>query len=333
MSDQILSQEEIDALLGAMAKGEVDIEAEAVPQELKAKTYDLTSQRIIMRDEFYALGEVYDKFTGTLQGALSASLQRSIDVSLVSTEMVKYGDFIKAFPNPTCYNIFSMDPLIGSGLLAIETDLVFSLIDCMFGGDGKPLTQVRDFTLIELRMMRKFAVEVLTNFEKAWDFLFPVKIALKKTETKSEFVHIVNSSELVMVIVFLLHGKEFSGHIYLCISYLMLEPIKEKLSSKYLREKDMAYAWKPQLENLLDDTSVVVVAELGRTVQSVNDLLNLQISDILKLNSGPDDLMTMKIAGVPKFFGFPGVAKGNRAVEITALLSPKGEHQDDGRSK
>ena len=333
MSDQILSQEEIDALLGAMAKGEVDIEAEAVPQELKAKTYDLTSQRIIMRDEFYALGEVYDKFTGTLQGALSASLQRSIDVSLVSTEMVKYGDFIKAFPNPTCYNIFSMDPLIGSGLLAIETDLVFSLIDCMFGGDGKPLTQVRDFTLIELRMMRKFAVEVLANFEKAWDFLYPVKIALKKTETKSEFVHIVNSSELVMVIVFLLHGKEFSGHIYLCISYLMLEPIKEKLSSKYLREKDMAYAWKPQLENLLDDTSVVVVAELGRTVQSVNDLLNLQISDILKLNSGPDDLMTMKIAGVPKFFGFAGVAKGNRAVEITALLSPKGEHQDDGRSK
>lgn len=333
MSDQILSQEEIDALLGAMAKGEVDIEAEAVPQELKAKTYDLTSQRIIMRDEFYALGEVYDKFTGTLQGALSASLQRSIDVSLVSTEMVKYGDFIKAFPNPTCYNIFSMDPLIGSGLLAIETDLVFSLIDCMFGGDGKPLTQVRDFTLIELRMMRKFAVEVLSNFEKAWDFLFPVKIALKKTETKSEFVHIVNSSELVVVIVFLLQGKEFSGHIYLCISYLMLEPIKEKLSSKYLREKDMAYAWKPQMENLLDDTFVVLVAELGRTVQSVSDLLNLQISDILKLNSGPDDLMTMEIAGVPKFLGFPGVAKGNRAVEITALLSPKGEHQDNGRSE
>jgi len=333
MSDQILSQEEIDALLGAMAKGEVDIEAEAVPQELKAKTYDLTSQRIIMRDEFYALGEVYDKFTGTLQGALSASLQRSIDVSLVSTEMVKYGDFIKAFPNPTCYNIFSMDPLIGSGLLAIETDLVFSLIDCMFGGDGKPLTQVRDFTLIELRMMRKFAVEVLSNFEKAWDFLFPVKIALKKTETKSEFVHIVNSSELVVVIVFLLQGREFSGHIYLCISYLMLEPIKEKLSSKYLREKDMAYAWKPQMENLLDDTFVVLVAELGRTVQSVSDLLNLQISDILKLNSGPDDLMTMEIAGVPKFLGFPGVAKGNRAVEITALLSPKGEHQDNGRSE
>jgi flagellar motor switch protein FliM len=333
MSDQILSQEEIDALLGAMAKGEVNLEADAVAQVSKVDTYDLTSQRIIMRDEFYALGEVYDKFSGTLQGSLSASLQRSVEVSLVSTEMVKYGDFIKAFPNPTCYNIFSMEPLIGSGLLAIETDLVFSLIDCMFGGDGKPLTQVRDFTLIELRMMRKFAVEVLSNFEKAWEFLFPVKIALKKTETKSEFVHVVNSSDLVMVIVFLLHGKEFSGSIYLCVSYLMLEPIKENLSSKYLREKDMAYAWKPQLENLLEDTSVEVVAELGRTVQSVSDLLNLQVADILKLNSGPDDLITLSIGNVPKYMGFPGIAKGNRAVEITALLSPKGDHQDNGRSK
>ncbi len=333
MSDQILSQEEIDALLGAMAKGEVNLEADAVAQGPKVDTYDLTSQRIIMRDEFYALGEVYDKFTGTLQGSLSASLQRSMEVSLVSTEMVKYGDFIKAFPNPTCYNIFSMDPLIGSGLMVIETDLVFSLIDCMFGGDGKSLTQVRDFTLIELRMMRKFAVELLSNFEKAWEFLFPVKIALKKTETKAEFVHVVNSSDLVMVIAFLLHGKEFSGNIYLCVSYLMLEPIKEKLSSKYLREKDMAYAWKPQLEHLLDDTSVEVVAELGRTVQSVSDLLNLQVADILKLNSGPDDLITLSIGSVPKYMGFPGIAKGNRAVEIAALLSPKGDHHDNGRSE
>jgi flagellar motor switch protein FliM len=95
----------------------------------------------------------------------------------------------------------------------------------------------------------------------------------------------------------------------------------------------MAYAWKPQLEHLLDDTSVEVVAELGRTVQSVSDLLNLQVADILKLNSGPDDLITLSIGSVPKYMGFPGVAKGNRAVEITALLSPKGDHQDNGRSK
>jgi flagellar motor switch protein FliM len=332
MSDQILSQEEIDALLGAMAKGEVNIETEVAPQVPKIEPYDLTSQRIIMRDEFFALGEVYDKFTGALQTSLSTTLQRSIDVSLVSTEMVKYGDFIKAFPNPTSYNIFSMEPLIGSALLAIETDLVFSLIDCMFGGDGKPLTPNRDFTMIELRMMNKFSMEVLSNFEKSWEFLFPVKISLKKSETKSEFVHIVNANDLVMVIVISLHGKEFSGNIYLCISYLMLEPIKERLSTKYLREKDMAYAWKPQLENLLADTFIVAVAELGKTVQSVRDLLELQVSDIIKLNSGPEDMITLSIGNIPKYKGFPGVAKGSRAMEITTFVNPKGDHHDSGQS-
>ncbi len=333
MSDQILSQEEIDALLGAMAKGEVNIETEPAPQGPKIEPYDLTSQRIIMRDEFFALGEVYDKFTGTLQSSLSATLQRSIDVALVSTEMVKYGDFIKAFPNPTSYNIFSMEPLIGSALLAIETDLVFSLIDCMFGGDGKPMTPNRDFSMIELRMMHRFSMEVLSNFEKAWEFLFPVKISYKKSETKSEFVHIVNSNDLVMVIVISLHGKEFSGNIYLCISYLMLEPIKERLSTKYLREKDMAYAWKPQLEHLLSDTFVMAIAELGKTVQSVRDLLELRVSDVIRLNASPEDMITISIGNVPKYNGFPGVVKGNRAVEVTTLINPKGDQHDSGYSQ
>ncbi len=333
MSDQILSQEEIDALLGAMAKGEVNIEAEAVSIKPKIEAYDLTSQRIITRDEFYALGEVYDKFSGALQGALSSSLQRAIEVSLVSTEMVKYGDYIKAFSSPTFFNIFSMDPLIGSGLMAIETDLVFSLIDCMFGGDGKPLTQARDFTLIEQQIMKKFAIEVLSNFEKAWELLFPVKIALKKIETKSEFVHVINSNDLVMVIVFSIQGKEFSGNIYMCISYLMLEPIKEKLSTKYLQEKDTAYSWKPQLENLLADTDIEVIAELGRTVNPVRTILNLKVNDIVKLNTGPDDMIYVKIANVSKYMGFPGIVKGNRAVEIKTLLGPKGDHHDEGLSR
>lgn len=325
MADQILSQDEIDALLGAMAKGEVDLSAEK-KQGSQVVPYDLTLQRIMMRDEFFALGEVYDKFSGLLQGAISSMIQRSIEVKLVSTEMVKFGEFIKAFSNPTSFNIFSMEPLIGSALLAVESDLAFSLIDCMFGGDGKPLSQSRDFTQIEQRMLGKFAIETLTSFEKAWEYVFPVKTSLKKTETKSEFVHMVNPSDQVIVIVFSIIGKEFTGSLYMCISYLMLEPIKEKLSTKYLREKDMAYAWRHQLENLLDETPVELVAELGRTVQSVRNLLNLDVNDVLRLNVGPDDPVVIRIGNICKFNGFPGVAKGNRAIEITRMLLSQGEN-------
>jgi len=326
MSDQILTQEEIDALLSAMDKGEVDLEEE-VKQEAEILAYNLTSQNIMLRDQFHALEEVYDKLARLLGTSFSALLQRSLEVEFVSTEMVKYTECINAFSNPTSFTIFTMDPLIGSAMLAIEPRLVYSLIDCMFGGDGKPTERMREFTLIEQRMMHKFAQEVLANLEKAWKIVDPISAVLKKTEIKPEFVHLASPNDLMVVIVFGVKGQEFSGNLHICIPYLMLEPIKDKLSSKYLREKDMEHNWSEQLEMLLQDTPVTLVAELGITTRSVRDLLDLQVDDVIQLNTGPEDLVTLAVDHIPKFFGFPGIIKGNRAVEIAAL------HQNNGGEK
>jgi flagellar motor switch protein FliM len=317
MSDQILTQEEIDALLSAMDKGEVDLEEE-VKQEAEVTSYNLTSQNIMLRDQFHALEEVYDKLAGLMETSFSALLQRSIEVEFVSTEMVKYTECISAFSSPTIFTIFSMDPLIGSAMLAIEPRLVYSLIDCMFGGDGKPTERMRDFTAIEQRMMRKFALETLANLQKAWKVVDPINVVLKKTEVKPEFVHLASPSDLMVVIVFGVRGSEFSGNLHICIPYLMLEPIKDKLSSKYLREKGMEHNWREQLETLLQDTPVTIIAELGVTTRSVRNLLGLQIDDVIQLNTGPEDLVTLTVDHVPKFFGYPGIIKGNRAVEIAA---------------
>lgn len=179
MPDQILSQEEIDALLSAMDKGDVDLEQ--AKGEPEATPYNLTSQNIMLRDQFSALEEVYDKFAALLNGSLSSMLQRSIEVEFVSTEMVKYQECISAFSAPTSFNIFTMEPLIGSALLAIEPGLVFSVIDCMFGGKGKPLSRVREFTQLERRMIAKLAGEVLGQFQRAWQIVQPVNISIKKT--------------------------------------------------------------------------------------------------------------------------------------------------------
>lgn len=323
MSDQILSQEEIDALLSAMDRGDVDLEEEP-KGEAEAIPYNLTSQNIMLRDQFHALEEVYDKFANLLDTTLSGLLQRSIEVEFVSTEMVKYQECISAFSSPTSLNIFTMDPLIGNALLAIEPQLVFSLIDCMFGGDGKPMGRVREFTLIEQRLMQKFAVEVLNKWGEAWKVVQAVNILLKKSETKPEFVHLVSPNDLMVVIIFAIKGKEFSGNFHICISYLMLEPIKDKLSSKYLREKDMENTWSDQLMGLLQDTNVTLIAELGRKNQTVRELLNLQVEDVLQLNTGPEDLITLSVDHIPKYQAFPGVIKGSRAVEIERLLRKNG---------
>ncbi|MCJ7615178.1 MAG: flagellar motor switch protein FliM [Desulfobacterales bacterium] len=317
MSDQILSQEEIDALLSSVDKGEVDLE---VDKKEEAESYDLTSQSMMLRDQFYALEEVYDKFADLSRNLLSSSLRKNVEVNFVSTEMVKFREFLEGFSNPTSLNIFNMEPLIGASLLAIEPELVFSLIDCMFGGNGKPIAQVREFTIIEQRMMSKFAVEVLDSLEKALAIVYSVNISLKKTETKPEFVHMVSPNDLVIAAVFSVKTAVFSGNIHLCIPYLMLEPIKDKLSSRYLSDKDIEHVFGAQIQNLLKKTNIAIVAELGRTSYTIRDILNLRAGDILKLKTGPQDLITINIEDVPKYQGVPGVIKGNRAVQVTRLF-------------
>ncbi|MBI9085901.1 MAG: flagellar motor switch protein FliM [Desulfobacterales bacterium] len=322
MSENVLSQEEIDALLTAMDRGEVDLETEEKKAEPKrdAKSYDLTSQSAMLRNQFYALEEVYDKFASLLTRGLSSSLQKTIEVELVSSEMVKYGEFIQAFSNPTSFSIFGMDPLIGSSLMAVEPNLVFSLIDCMFGGEGKPIGEIREFTLIEQRMMRKFSMEVLKNLEKAWEIVYAVNIGVKKTETKPEYVHLVPPDELMIIVVLALEAEEFSGNIHLCVSYRMLEPIKDKLSSRYLREKEMEHVFSAQLEGLILDTWVNLTSELGRTRSSVRELLSLSVDDVIRLNNGPEDPIRINVEKVPKFLGHPGIVKGNRAVRISSMI-------------
>ncbi|MDJ0987605.1 MAG: flagellar motor switch protein FliM [Desulfobacterales bacterium] len=323
MSNQILTQDEIDALLSAMDRGDVDVE-QGPSKEVEAAPYNLTSHDVILRDQFSALEEVYDKFLRTVQNTLLSAMQRTITIDFVSTEMVKYQEFISAFSSPTSFNMFSMKPLIGKALLCIESNLVFSLIDCMFGGDGKPSTQIRDFTQIEQRMIKKFALDLLVRFEQSWSAIYPVQIDLKKIETKPEFVQLVPPNDVMLIIVFALKGQEFSGNFHLALPYLMLEPIKEKLSPKYLRDQDLKNTWSPQLKNLLKDTFVTIIAELGRTQQTVRELINLQVEDVISLKAGPEDLISISVDQVPKYLGYPGIIKGNRAVEIAKLINSNG---------
>jgi flagellar motor switch protein FliM len=325
MPDQILTQEEIDALLSAMDKGEVDL-AEENREKTKAVSYSLTTQNIILRDQFYALEEVYDKFVTLMNQMLSSTLQRSIQVEFISAEMASYQEFMEDFSSPTCFQIFGMQPLHGAAMLVIEPGLFYSLIDCMFGGDGKPVTSVREFTMIEQRMINKLTREILQNLEEAWATVYRLRLSLTKTEIKPEFVHLLAPGDSIVDIVFSIKGEEFSGNMHLGISYLTLEPIKDKLSAKYLQKKEMERTWVSQMQKLLQDTPVMLIAELGKTTRTVRHLLDLHVNDIINLDKGPEDLITISVDHVPKFVGYPGVIKGNRAVEIAGMLKKNGDN-------
>lgn len=317
MADQILSKEEIDALLSAMDKGEVDLEPESGDGDNhEVEKYNLASRIPMLGSRFSGLEAVCDKFATLSSQYLTATFQRPIEVSFASTDMIRYGEFIGTFSNPTSLNTFTMEPLIGPSLMAIEPALVFALIDCMFGGPGRPLEKVREFTLIEQRMMKKFADELLRRFEDAWSEIYPVQITLQKTESKPEYAHLVGPNELMIVIMFTLKGQEFSGNLHLGLPSLMLEPIKDRLCSKDAVDKEPAQRWGEPIKALLLDTRVNVAAELGKTVRTIRDILALKVDDVLRLDTGPEDPIVVTVDEVPKFSGYPGVVKGNRAVEI-----------------
>jgi len=320
MADQILSQDEIDALISAMDSGEVDLEGDA-EQSSGVKSYDLTAQHTrVLSGEFEALELVHEEFVKLLRSSLSSSLGRGIEVKFLSSEMMKFGVFLQSFSNPTGFSIFAMEPFSGQALLVMEPGLAFSLIDCMFGGTGRPINTIREFTYIEQGVVKKVSLEILRVLERAWSVVLPVEVALKKQETKPQFVHLTSPDDAVISVVFSIAGEEFNGNIHVCIPYLMLEPAKEKLSFKTLGESDESYKRNEYLLKLFNQTNVHISVELGRAIHSIGDVLNLQIGDVIKLNSGPQDPVLLKVEGIPKFHGFPGIVKGNRAVEITSIL-------------
>lgn len=325
MADQVLSQEEVDALLSSMKAGDVDLTADEQEQEEisgeQLPVYDLTSQNIMMREQFDVLDEVFDRFSNAFRNSLGTSFRAPIEAALASTEMVKFGDFLEGLPNPSSFHTFRMEPLVGSALLAFEPNLVFFLIDCMFGGSGKSMVhQERDFTLIEQRVMRKFADETLRDLERAWDFVESLRLSLGKSETKQQFVRLVAPSDLVIAVAFSVSLEEFSGNLWVCVPYLMLDPIKEKLSYRNLREAELENAWNLQLQKLLRDTEVTLSVELGKSLWRVGDVLNLKAGDVIRLDTGPHASLPIMVEKIPKLQGVPGVVAGNRAVQITELL-------------
>lgn len=330
MADQILSQDEIDALLSAMSKGEVEVGKGEGAQGPVAKPYDLASESAVLNKEFTGLEEICARFAILLAKALGNHVSNGIEVAFVSSERIRFEQFVKTCSNPTSFTLFGMEPLSGVALLTLDPGLVFSLIDCCFGGTGTALERPRQFTLIEQTILRRLVLEILGALQESWDALFPVKTAIRGTETTPDFLHFVDPKDFVIVSVFTAKTPSFSGNLYLCLSYLMLEPIREKLSPSYLSAKNTIRGWNPDVQENIKDTLVTLAVELGRTTLAVWEVLRLEQESVILLDKGPQDPVLVKVEGVPKCFGLPGVMKGNRAVQLSELLKQEGGETQNG---
>lgn len=325
---QILSQEEVDALLRGVSDGEIETETEEVVDESGVVPYDLTSQERIIRGRMPTLDIINQRFSRLFRNSLSAALRKVLDVSAVSTDTVKFGEFIKSLPVPASLHIFKMEPLRGFALLIAESKLVFALVDTFFGGTGSSVMKIegRDFTTIEQRMIKKVVLMALEDIEKAWKPVHNVNISFVRSEVNPQFAAIVPPTDVVVVIIFEIEMDQISGTITVCLPYSTIEPIIGKLRAGFQSDQlEVDQMWIRRLRERMIEAQVDVMVELGRTKITSRDLMNFKIGDILQLDNDVSDELTINVEGVTKFKGYPGTMKGSKAVQVSSIIARGGK--------
>lgn len=325
---QILSQEEVDALLRGVTDGEIETETEEAADESGIVSYDLTSQERIIRGRMPTLDIINQRFTRLFRNSLSSTLRKVLDVSTVSTDTVKFGEFIKSLPVPASLHIFKMDPLRGFALFIAESKLVFALVDTFFGGGGNVSMKIegRDFTTIEQRMIKKVVLMALEDFEKAWKPVHNVTISFVRSEVNPQFAAIVPPTDVVVVILFEIEMDQVSGTITVCLPYSTIEPIIGKLKAGFQSDQlEVDQLWIKRLRERMLEAQVEVVVELGKAIITSKDLVNFKVGDIIQLDNDVNDELNVKIEGVSKFRGYPGTMKGNKAVQVSSIIARGGK--------
>ena len=332
--NQVLSQSEVDALLSAVADGDPAVAtpadggasagADSGEPEREITPYDLTNQDRVIRGRMPTLDIIYERFIRLFRMSLSNSLRKIASISIISTDLLKFGEFVNTLPIPSCMCIMRFESLRGPALLVFETKLTYALVDSYFGGTDRPYTKVegKEFTKIELSIMRKVMDLALKDLEDAWAPVHRSEISYLRTEVNPQFVGVVPPSEVIISTTFEVELENASGTIVMVLPYSTIEPIKGKLNQSFQTETERHdKEWSIRLEDHLKNTAVTVGVNLGQTHITVGDLVNLNVGDIIPLNQDADGELDIMVEGVSKFKCLFGVSRGNRAVQITRVLS------------
>jgi flagellar motor switch protein FliM len=315
---KILEQDEVDALLRGLSGGEVETTPDLPEDDSGIVPFDLTNQDRIIRGRMPVLEIVNDRFARLCTNALANTMRKRVDINPISIDMSKFGDFMRSLPVPTSISIFKMEPLRGNALLVVDSRLVFALVENFFGGAGsQPKVEGRDFTPIEQAIVDKVVKIALSNMEESWKPVHEVHIEVVRSEVNPQFAAIVPPSDVVIVVTFEVELENAIGSLICCLPYATMEPIRSKLHASFQSERlEVDHVWINRFKERLLETPVEFLVRLGRTRITGRQLLNLEVGDILLLDTDADALLEVEIEGVRKFYGVPGRVKGNKSFKI-----------------
>ena len=321
MNQQILSQDEVDALLQGITGESQKLEQEDAPTG-GVRLYDLSSQERIVRGRMPTMEIINERFARNIRIGLFNLIRKSPEVSIGGIKVQKYSAFLREIVVPTNFNIVQVRPLRGSGLIVCDPNIVFAIIDALFGGAGKFHTRIegRDFSATEQRVIQRLVECITTEYKRAWQGIYPLELDYQRSEMQPQFANIATPSEIVVATSFTLEIGESSGAVHFCIPYSTLEPIRDVLYSSMqgdLAEPD--HRWVNLLKEQIKSAEVELVAELGTAPATVEQLLALKPGDFIEIDLKP--MVQAKVDGVPVFDCHYGTSDGKYAIKIDRMLT------------
>ena len=284
----VLSQNEIDNLLQALSSGELDAEEIKDSDEKQIKNYDFARPAKFSKEHLRTLEIIFEHYGRLLSTNLPVYLRKAIQVEVMNSEAVSYSEFSNALSNPVLLGIINFAPLKGNIILEIASNLGYAMVDRMLGGEGEPLEKTREFSEIELLVIERILTVCVNLLHEPWENVVDIHPRLERIETNSQFAQIISPSEMIAIVTINIKIGDVEGLMNVCLPYLTLEDIMDKLNTKYwystMQDKD-EQQYVDAIETLISKAPIPMKAVLGNSTISVSDFSGLQVGDIIRLDT------------------------------------------------
>lgn len=318
--NQVLTQEEINSLLRGLSEGDVEQDAAQATNNSNVKKFDLANQERIIRGRMPTMELIHDRFARQFRTHLAKFLGRTCFANVGGIEMVKFGLFMKKLPLPSSLHIFRMPPLTGYALMVVSAPLVFGIIDGLFGGSGQGRVKIegREYTPIESRLIGKVVMMALEVLKDAWAPIHPVDFVYVRSEFNPLAIAIVPPTDVVIIVTIEVELEQESTTLTICMPYSTLEPLRGKLATGFQSTRlEVDSGVIRRMETNVKQTLTAMSVQLARGTIRTRDFLNLNVGDVVTMETNPAEEAMVMVEGAPKFYGYVGSYRGNRAVRIT----------------
>jgi flagellar motor switch protein FliM len=318
--NQVLSQEEINSLLRGLSEGSLEEDSIEQQQQQNVKKFDLANQERIIRGRMPTMELIHDRFARQFRTHLAKFLGRTCFANVGAIEMVKFGLFMKKLPLPSSLHIVRMPPLSGYALIVVSAPLVFGVIDGLFGGSGQGRVKIegREYTPIESRLIGKVVMMALEVLKDAWAPIHSVDFVYVRSEFNPLAIAIVPPTDVVIIVTIEVELEQESTTLTICMPYSTLEPLRGKLATGFQSTRlEVDSGAMKRMETSIKQTMCSMSVQLARGAIKTSDFLKLGVGDTITLDTNPTDEARIMIEGAPKFYGYVGSYRGNRAVRIT----------------